>query len=297
MTIRLNPDLLPNLLLSIQQSRQNLDTATQQLSTAKKVNSLSDDPSAVASLVHNHDQTGQDDQFLKNQSTLQAQFQVADSTLSSVITVLTRAVSIGTEGANGTLNNADRLAIAGEVQGLANQLLSLANVSYQGAYLFAGTAVATQPFALNPNTLAVTYNGNANATSVQLSNANSIVNNVPGDQLFLNAGGSAFVALQNLYTALQTNANIPAAVTQVQDALSVVNTERVFYGNGLNQITLSENFLNQDKVNLSTQENSLIGADPATAASDLSQAQAAYQSELAATARILNLPSLLNFLQ
>ena len=106
-----------------------------------------------------------------------------------------------------------------------------------------------------------------------------------------------FGALQSLYTALQTNTNIPAAVIQVQDALSEVNTQRVFYGNGLNQITLSENFLNQDKVNLSTQENSLVGVDTAAAASDLSQAQTAYQSELAATARILNLPSLLDFLR
>jgi flagellar hook-associated protein 3 FlgL len=297
MSIRLNPDLLPNLLLSIQQSRQGLDTATQQLSTGKKVNSLGDDPSAVAQLVHNHDQAGQDDQFLKNQSTIQAQFQVADSTLSNVVTVLTRAVSIGTEGANGTLNDADRQAIAEEVRGLANQLLSLANVAYQGSYLFAGTAVTTQPFTLDPTTLAITYNGNANTTSVQLSNGNSIGNNVPGSQLFLNPGGSVFGALQSLYTALQSNTNIPAAVTQVQNALSEVNTQRVFYGNGLNQITLSETFLSQEKVNLSTQENSLIGADPATAASDLSQAQTAYQSELAATARILNLPSLLNFLQ
>jgi flagellar hook-associated protein 3 FlgL len=201
-----------------------------------------------------------------------------------------RRLGWGTETANGV---ADAL----EVQGLANQLLSLANVSYQGAYLFAGTAVTTQPFTLDPNTLAAAYNGNANSTSVQLSNGNSIGNNVPGAQLFLNAGGSVFGALQSLYTALQTNANIPAAVTQVQSALSEVNTQRVFYGNGLNQIALSENFLNQDKVNLSTQENSLIGTDPATAASDISQAQSAYQSELAATARILNLPSLLNFLQ
>jgi len=57
------------------------------------------------------------------------------------------------------------------------------------------------------------------------------------------------------------------------------------------------NFLNQDKVNLSSQENALIGADPAAAASQLSQPNGAYQAELAATARVLNLPSLLNFLQ
>ncbi|MBS1842356.1 MAG: flagellar hook-associated protein FlgL [Acidobacteria bacterium] len=297
MAIRLNPDLLPNLLLSIQQSRQNLDTATQQLSTGKKVNELSDDPSAVAQLVHIHNQANQDDQFLKNQSTLQSQFQVADSTLSNVVTALTRALSIGTEGANGTLNNADRQAIAGEVQGIANQLLSLANVSYRGAYLFAGTAVTTPPFTINPATLAVTYNGNAKVTQVQLSNGNVIGNNLPGSQLFLNGNGNVFGALQSLYTSLQSNTNIAGAVIQVQDALSEVSTQRVFYGNGLNQISLSESFLNQEKVDLSTQENSLVGVDPAKAASDLSQAQTAYQSELAATAKILNLPSLLNFLQ
>lgn len=297
MAIRVNPDLIPNLLLSVQESRQNLNTATQQLSTGKKVNSLADDPAAVAQLVRNHDQAGQDDQFLKNQAALQSQFQVADSSLSNVVQALTRAISIGTEGANGTLSNGNRQAIAGEVLGLANQIASLANVTYQGAYLFAGTAVTTQPFSLNQSTLAATYNGNANTTTVQLSNGNSIGGNVPGSQLFLNGSGSVFGALQNLYSSLQSNTNIGAAVTQVQNALTQVNAQRVFYGNSLNQISLSENFLNQDKVNLSSQENSLIGADPAAAASDLSQAQTAYQAELAATAKVLNLPSLLNFLQ
>lgn len=297
MAIRLNPDLIPNLLLSIQQSRQNLNTATQQLSTGKKVNSLAEDPAAVAQLVRNHDQAGQDDQFLKNQSSLQSQFQVADSTLSNVVQALTRAISIGTEGANGTLNAGDRQAIAGEVLGLSNQIASLANVSYQGAFLFAGTAVTTQPFSLDQSTLGVTYNGNGNTTKVQLSNGNVIGSNVPGSQLFLNGAGSVFGALQNLYSSLQSNTNIASAVTQVQNALTQVNAQRVFYGNSLNQISLSESFLNQDKVNLSTQENSLIGADPAAAATDLAQAQTAYQSELAATAKVLNLPSLLNFLQ
>src|SRR5215468_2899611 len=140
MAIRLNPDQLPDLLLSIQQSRRNLNIATQQLSTGRSVNALGDGAAAAAQLVRNHDQAGQDDQFLKNQSTLQSQFQVADSTLSNVVTALTRAISIGTEGANGTLSAGDRQAIAGEVQGLANQIASLANTSYQGSYLFAGTA-------------------------------------------------------------------------------------------------------------------------------------------------------------
>lgn len=296
MTIRLNPNLLPDLLTAVQQSEQNMNTATQQLASGRAVNQLSDDPSAVAALVGNHDQAGQDDQFLRNINTLQGQFQVADSTLSDVVTVLTRAISIGTEGANGTLSAADQQAVAAEVQGLTTQLLSLANTQYQGTYIFAGTAVQTQPFTLNTATNTVTYNGDANSTTVQLSNGNPIKANLAGNQLFQNASGSAFSALQNLNSALLSGTNIGAAVVQVQNALSQVSTQRVFYGNGLNQINLSENFLNQDKVNLSSQENALVGIDPAKAASDLAQAQVANQSILSATGRVLALPTLLSFL-
>jgi flagellar hook-associated protein 3 FlgL len=211
--------------------------------------------------------------------------------------VLTRAIAIGTEGANGTLSASDRQAIAGEVQGLQSQLVGLGNTAYQGTFLFSGTAVTTQPFTLDTTTNAVTYNGNTGVSSVQLSNGNSINTNVPGSQLFLNGAGSAFDALQNLNSALLSGNSIGAAVSQLGTALSQISTQRVFYGNALNQVNFSENFLNQDKVNLSTQENALVGADPAKAASDLVQAQTANQATLSATGRILSLPTLLDFLK
>jgi flagellin-like hook-associated protein FlgL len=104
-------------------------------------------------------------------------------------------------------------------------------------------------------------------------------------------------ALQDLYSALTTGTNIPASVTEVQNALNQVNQQRVFYGNNLNQISLSEAFLNQDKLNLSQQENGLVGADLATVASNFAQAQVANQATLNATARVLGLPTLLDFLK
>ena len=297
MPIRLDPNPLPDLLVAIQQDQAKLNTATQQLSTGRNVNQLSDNPAAVAALVGNHNQARQDDQFLQNISSLQSRLQVSDSALSNVVTALNRALSIGTEGANGTLNTADRQAVATEVQGLTSQLLSLANTTYQGTYLFSGTAVATQPFTLNTATNAVTYGGNANTTSVQISTGNSINTSVPGSQLFTNAAGSAFGALQDLYTSLISGNNIPAAVTEVSSAIAQVGVQRVFYGNALNQLNLSENFLNQDTINLSSQENALVGVDPAKAATGLSQAQVADQATINATGRILSLPTLLDFLQ
>lgn len=296
MDIRFNPDMLPSLLFSIQQTQQSESTASEELSTGLSVNQLSDNPAAAASLVGNHDQSSQDDQFLQNISTVQGRFQVADSALSNVVTLLTQAISVGTEGANGTMSTSDRQAVAQEVQGLQSQLTSLANTSYQGSYLFAGTAVTTQAFTLDAATNTVTYNGNSNTTNVELSNGVFIPANVSGSQLFMNGSGSAFGALGNLVTALTSGNNISAAVGQVQDALSQVSIQRVLYSNGLSQMNLSENFLNQDKVNLSTQENALVGADAATAASDLSQAEVANQAILSATGRILEAPTLLDFI-
>lgn len=139
--------------------------------------------------------------------------------------------------------------------------------------------------------------GDTTTISVQISNGNSINTSVPGSQLFTNAAGSAFGALQDLYTALTTNTNIGAAVTGVSSAIAQVGVQRVFHGNALNQLNLSENFLNQDTINLSSQENTLVGVDPAKAATDLAQAQVADQATINATGRILSLPTLLDFLQ
>jgi flagellar hook-associated protein 3 FlgL len=252
---------------------------------------------AAASLVQTHGQAGSDAQFLQSLSTLQSRYQVADSTLNDVVQAMTQAVSLGTEGANGTLNDADRQAIASQVQGILTQTVSLANTSYQGSYLFAGTKVNTQPFTLDTTNNSVTYNGNSATTKVELSNGDSISANLPGDQLFQNASGNVTSALTDLYNALTTNTNIPASVTEVSNALSQVTNQRVFYGNALNQINVSESFLNQDQLNLSQQENSLVGADMATVATNFAQAQIANQATLNATAKVLSLPTLLDFLK
>jgi flagellar hook-associated protein 3 FlgL len=298
MSIRLDPDVLPNLLVALQQANQNETTASEQVATGRAVNQLSDNPAAEAELVANANQSAEDDQYLQNAGTLQAKFQVADSTLDDVVTALTRAISIGTEGANGTLNAGDRQAIASEVQGLITQTLGLANTTYQGTYIFAGTAVNTQPFVQNATTGVVTYAGNNDTTSVELSNGNSIGANLPGAQLFQNPAGSAFQSLQDLNTALLSGneSSIGTAVVEVQSALTQVSTNQVFYGNALNQISSTDSFLNQDQLNLSSQENTLVGIDPATAASDFSESQTAQQSLLDATAKVLGLPNLFNYL-
>lgn len=298
MALRINPNSIPDMLAALQTDQRNASTAIQQLSTGRRVNAPSDDPAATASYIGNQAQSSTDDQFLRNAGSLQARFQAADSALSSVVAVLTRAVSLGVEGANGTLSPQDQQAIAAEVQGLFNQTLSLANLSFQGTYLFSGTATTTQPFAADSTSPSgVNYQGDSGVANVEISSGQSISTNVPGNQLFLNSSGNVFSALNSLYNSLMSGTGIGAAVDQVSAALATVSNQRVTYGNGLNQIQLTENYLNQEKVNLSQQQNQLVGVDMAAAATNLSQSQTAMQAVMNAAGRILGLPTLLDFLK
>src|SRR6266852_2681976 len=298
MSIRLNPQMLPDLLASLQASQQNEQNGVQQVSTGRRVNRPSDDPAAVAALVNNNAQFSQDAQFQVNLSDLQARYQVADSVMNSGVQLMTTAISLGAEGANGTLTAANRQTIAAQVAGLQQQMLSLANTSYQGAYIFAGTKVTAAPFSQNPAAPSgVSYNGNSAVTSVQISEGQSIQTNLPGDQIFANASGNVFAALNDLVNSLNSGTGIEAANTEVHNAFHQLTTQRVFYGDALNQVQSKENFLSQDKINLSQQQTNLVGADLAQAITNLSQAQVTAQATLSATAHVLNLPTLLNYIK
>lgn len=298
MSTPITPNILPDLLAALQTAQQNAQTAAQQVSTGLRVNNPGDDPGAVAALVLTDAQSSQDAQFQTNVTDLQSKFQVADSVMNSAQQLLTSAISLGTEGATGTLTTADRQSIAAQIAGLQQQMLSLANTAYQGTYIFAGTDVTTQPFTADASSSSgVVYNGNSAVTTVEISQGQSLQTNLPGDQLFANSAGNVFAALNDLTNALNSGTGIAAANTEVQNAYNQLTNQRVFYGNALNQLQSTESFLSQDTVNLSQQQNDLVGANLTQAASSLSQDQVAEQAAISATAQILNMPTLLDYIQ
>ena len=298
MSTRINPNTVPDLLSAMETNQKNVQNAAQEVSTGRRVNNLGDDPAAVAALVFNNAQSSQDAQFQTNISDVQSKVQVADSVMNSAVQLMTSAISLGTQGATGTLTDANRQAIAAQVSGLQQQMLSLANTSYQGTYIFSGTDVTTQPFAEDTSAPSgVVYNGNSAVTTVQISQGQSLQTNLSGDQVFSNSSGNVFAALNDLKNALTSGTGIAAANTEVQAAFNQLNNQRVFYGNALNQLQSTERFLSQDTVNLSQQQNSLIGADLSKAVSDLSLSQTAEQASISAMAQILNLPTLLNYIK
>lgn len=296
MGIRINPNPWTDLLTGLALDQQQENQAIQELSTGKKVNQPSDDPAAVAGLIVNNAETSDVNTYLSNISTLQNSMQEADSTLNSVVTALTQAISLGTEGATGSLNQTDRNALVQEVNGIQQQILEYANQSFEGNYLFAGTAVNTAPFVADSSSSSgVSYVSNSGVNSVQIGDGQTVPANLPGNQIFTASGSDVFQALSDLSSALSSGSNISSAETEVQNAFNYVSAQRTFYGTTIDRLNTATSFLNQESTQLATEQNNLVGVDMATAASQLTQAEVALNAAMAAGGKISD-TSLLNYL-
>jgi flagellin-like hook-associated protein FlgL len=93
--------------------------------------------------------------------------QTADSSFSSIVTSLNAAVTLGTSGAGDTVSTANKQALATELQGVLSSVVAQANASYQGVYLFAGSASNALP--LVP--ASTTYNSEAGTVAAPLTAA------------------------------------------------------------------------------------------------------------------------------
>jgi flagellar hook-associated protein 3 FlgL len=296
--MRINPNMVPDMLAAIQQSESSLQTALQEVSTGKSVNLPSDNPSASADMVQNTVEAAAVDQYTQNVSSVLSTVQTADSALSSVVSSLTQAISLGTEGANGTSSATNRQAIAVQVQGILSSVASEANQSYQGAYLFGGTASTTLPYTADSTSASgYTYNGNNNSNSVKVGDNLSVQVSLPGSQVFSHSNINVLGSLNSLVSALQSGStsDIATATTAVSSALSYVNQQRVIFGNTESQLNAQETCLQQETVSLSSQATALVGIDMAQAAENLAQAEADNNAALAAAAKVVP-NSLLNYL-
>ncbi len=288
--MRVSPNLEPDIVSDIDQSEDTLQTALQQVSTGLRVNAPSDDPAAAAAMVQNQAESNNVDQYTANANAALGAAQVADSALTSVVSQLTQAVSLGTEGANGTESASDLQSLATQIQGILASVVSDANTTYQGVGVFSGTATTTTPFVADSSSpTGYSYTGNDGVNSVQVGDTLSVQQNIPGDQVFTNTSANVLGSLSQLATALQsgTSSDIAIATANVSSALNFVSAQHVTYESSISQLNSQDTYLSQETVTLSTQATNLVGIDSATAIENLTQAETQNSAILEAAAKVL----------
>jgi len=111
-----------------------------QVATQKRLQAPSDDASAYRRLAGLAIADADDGAYKTNLTLAAGQLQSADSTLTTVVDQIQRASELAVRGNNGTLNAADRSAIADELDQILATLAGLANADdTNGNKLFGGT--------------------------------------------------------------------------------------------------------------------------------------------------------------
>ncbi|MFW6236006.1 MAG: flagellar hook-associated protein FlgL [Desulfovibrionales bacterium] len=123
---------------SLNRSTAQLHELNLQGSTQKKVNRPSDDPQGTARILQYRDSLNQLGRYRENVDTAKGWLNLADSTLLEVNNLIIRARELAEQGATGTYSADNREQMSYEARQLFEQMVSLANTSFEGQSIFAG---------------------------------------------------------------------------------------------------------------------------------------------------------------
>jgi flagellar hook-associated protein 3 FlgL len=175
--------------------QSQINTLYQEISSGQDLTTPSDNPTGAAQAVQLSATSAALSQYETNQTSAQSSLQIEDQTLSSVNTTLNSIYSLVMEAGNGVLTDSNRTAIATQMQGDLQQLVTLSNTTDgAGNYIFAGFKAGTQPFTTNPDG-SVSYQGDAGTRTVQVSQNTSVAETDNGASVFLSVPGIGSAAV------------------------------------------------------------------------------------------------------
>lgn len=176
--------------------QSSLANTQNQVTTGKRINVASDDPTGAAQALSLNHILASNAQYTSNIDAANTRLTTEGGALDSVTSLLDRARTLALNGINGSLSPSDRQNMATELTQIRDQLVQLGNTTdTNGAALFAGTSTTTAPFTKNSDGT-VTYNGNDGQLNTSVGSSLQVPIGDAGSSIFMNlpAGNGSFVA-------------------------------------------------------------------------------------------------------
>jgi len=196
------PGRLPNsfaagrLTQQIQTAQIDLQRLQDQVTTGQRYQVGSENPASALRTIVLQRRLEQQQQFKSNVQTNRTQLAITEDSLTTVSTGLNQMKSLILQGLNGTQD--ERRALATEADALLTHVVSVANSSSGGRYLFAGSQSAGPPFEI-VNANQVRYSGDQQELLTFANTNLSVVGNIDGVTTF---NAIATVQGQDLNVAL-----------------------------------------------------------------------------------------------
>ena len=246
-------------------NQSSLSTSMQRLSSGLRVNTSKDDAAGLAIASRMETQVRGMNVAARNASDAISLVQTAEGAIGKVSDMLQRMRELAVQAANATNNTGDRGNLDSEFQQLSQEVTrTIANTRFNGSAILAGDA-GTSSYQVGANST-----DQVAVVTTQLNTATQITNVTGGG---ITTVGAASTAMAN-----------------IDDALTLVNTQRAMYGAVQNRFEAMIQVLQVNSENTSAAKGRIMDADFAVETSNLSRSQILQQAASAMVAQANAMP-------
>lgn len=289
-----NSMLINNFRRNLNVNLAEMERLQDQMSSGKKIKRPSDDPVNLVSALRLRTTITETEKYVANVNAALSWLETTDVALGQAGDLLQRVRELVVQGANDSLPQTSRQAIAAEVRQIKEQLLQVANTVHDGRYIFGGYKTLTPPFDAAGN-----YTGDGVADlQYEIGPGIKMTVNITGDDVFKNAI-DVFQLLDDIVNDLNTanTANLSGVrLGAVDRAIDNILQVRADVGARVNRLELTRNRLEETRINVSDLLSRTEDVDMAEIITRLQMQENVYRAALAAGARIIQ-PTLADFLR
>lgn len=294
-----NSMMINNLITNLGKNATRLTKYQNQLQTGKKFNQPSDDPVAASYAVQYDTDIAKEDQYMTNVEAADEMLKATETALMSYNDVMQRVNELTVQASTATVSESARKAIGAELVQLKEELIHIANTTYNGRYLFSG--YKTDKALINDDgTYAITVDS-AEVMEYSIGKSNKLGVNVLGTSVF-GAGEQgekpeAFLMMDSLIGACNSNDTdtLMSMIDEVGSMHDTVLREVTDLGGKMNRLDLARNRITDNQLNLTEMKSLNEDVDIAEATTNFAMEQVVYKSALAAGSKVIQ-QTLLDFI-
>ena len=290
---------------------QNKMADTQaQLSQGKQLIKPSDAPDQAAVIQRMKSVMSRQESFHTSLATLNSRLQNEDTTLKSATNLLVRAKEIAVQSANDTLAPVNRKALASEMQGVRDQLLSLANAKDDnGNFLFSGSRSDKPAFGSPGPGQTPVYQGDQTRMTVMVGDQRTIPINRTGTDAFVSIsrtnpstgkpeGVGFFKVMDDLVAGINfsNGAAMQRGVVEMTSLLNGLSLAHADIGTDMNVVEQQTGVIEDNILNLKSNLSNVEDLDYATAITKMNQQMLSLQAAQSSFSKMAEL-TLFNYLK
>jgi flagellar hook-associated protein 3 FlgL len=286
--------LASNSLRNLSNSYTQMGKYQDQLATGKKITKPSDDPVVAMKGMYYRSNLSEVEQYKRNLSESYLWMENSEAGVEHVNEALHRVRELTIQGANGTLSESDKEAVAREIEQIKKDIVTVANTQVAGRYIFNGTNTSKPPVT-DDGTSAPQANLNMNDYMVEVSRGVSLKANINPENVF---SQKLFDTLQGIQESLNgtSSGDINSLLGDLDNQMDTLSAERSELGARYNRLEMVESRISTQEVIATRILSDNEDADIERVITDLTTQESVHRAALSVGARIIQ-PTLMDFLR